>query len=135
MQHLARNPSDHLLVLLVASSRLDSKPKPFQFLIISTTKAGLLDSIREGWACDVVGSLPCILSTKLHNVKHVLKRWSKESFGDIFQMVRDAEKMLSQAEIAHEQGSSDHLLVELLEAQARLRNGLKIEEGFWRQKA
>ncbi|XP_071921760.1 uncharacterized protein [Coffea arabica] len=100
VQHLVKDPLDHAPLLLLASSRLDNEPKPFWFINVWTTKARLLDVIREGWAGEVFGSPLCILATKLRRIKQVLKRWSKDFFGDIFKAVRDAERAVTETEIA-----------------------------------
>ena len=73
VQHLARDPSDHSPLLMIASSRLDHKPKPFRFLNVWTTKAGLLDVIRDAWSGERGGAPLGILASKLRAVKHALK--------------------------------------------------------------
>ena len=135
VQHLARDPSDHAPFLMTTSTRLDNKSKPFRFLNVWTTKAGLLDVIRDSWSCPVSRQPLCVLEAKLRTIKQVLKGWSKESFGNIFRAVKEAERAMLEVEVAQEQDSSDPILHDLNEARERLRSTLAIEEGFWRQKA
>ena len=64
MQHLPKDLSDHATFLMTASTRLDSMSKPFRFLKVWTTKAGLLDVIRDGWSCEMVYPPLCMLAVK-----------------------------------------------------------------------
>ncbi|XP_071912410.1 uncharacterized protein [Coffea arabica] len=130
-QHLARDPSNHAPLLMTTSTRLDNKSKPFRFLNVWTTKAGLLDVIRDSWSCPVSRQPLCVSEAKLRTIKQVLKGWSKESFGNIFRAVKEAERAMLEAEVAQEQDSSDPILHYLNEARKRLRSTLAIEEGFW----
>ncbi|XP_071905984.1 uncharacterized protein [Coffea arabica] len=135
VQHLARDPSDHSPLLMSAVTRLDNKPKPFHFLNVWTTKGGVLEVIRDAWSCELSGQPFGVLAAKLRTVKQALKRWPKESFGDIFKAVREAERAVREAKIAQEHDSSDHVLRDLNVARERLRATLATEEGFWKQKA
>ncbi|XP_071923243.1 uncharacterized protein [Coffea arabica] len=128
-------PNRSLPTPVDGSTRLDNKPKPFRFLNVWTSRMGLLDVIQEGWPHDLTNPPLGVLAAKLRTIKQVLKGWSKESFGDIFQAVKEAERAVSEAEIAQEQDSSDQALRGLNDARERLRSTLAIEEGFWRQRA
>nr|XP_027064499.1 uncharacterized protein LOC113690699 [Coffea arabica] len=135
VQHLARDPSDHSPLLMTASFRFDHKPKPFRFLNVWTTKAGLRDVIRDAWSGEFGGSPLGSLASKLRAVKQALKGWSRDSFGDIFKAVKEAERAVQEAEVAQEQDSSDSVQRALNVARERLRVTLVVEEGFWKQKA
>mgnify|MGYP004717232101 CR=1 FL=1 len=100
VQHLARDLSDHSPLLIMASSRLDNKPKPFHFLNVWTTKAGLLDVICDAWSGQLGSQLLGVLASKLCVVKHALKGWSRESFGDIFKTIKETEMAVREAEMA-----------------------------------
>ncbi|XP_071926190.1 uncharacterized protein [Coffea arabica] len=117
VQHLARDPSDHSPLLMIASSRLDHKPKPFRFLNVWTTKAGLLDVIRDAWSGERGGAPLGILASKLRAA------------------VKEAKRAVIETEVAQEQDSSDSVQRDLNVARERLRVTLAIEEGFWKQKA
>ncbi|XP_027183993.1 uncharacterized protein LOC113782301 [Coffea eugenioides] len=106
VQHLSRDPPDHALLLMTAPTWLDNKPKPFRFLNVWTTKAGLLDVIHDSWSCPMSGQHLCVLAIKFHTIKQVLKGWSRESFGNIFRAVKEAERAVLEAEVAQEQDSA-----------------------------
>ncbi|XP_071939951.1 uncharacterized protein [Coffea arabica] len=117
------------------NNRLNDKPKPFRFLNVWTTRAGLLDVIRKGWPRELAGPPLGVLASKLRIIKQILKGWSRETFGDIFQAMKEAERAVMEAEMVQEHDSSDQALCGLNEAREQLRTTLAIEEGFWRQKA
>ncbi|XP_071924697.1 uncharacterized protein [Coffea arabica] len=135
VQHLGRDPSDHAPLLLSAVTRLDGKPSPFRFLNVWTTKSGFMDVVRECWSGSLPGSPLKVLSEKLRKMKHALRHWSRSSFGDIFLETWSPEQKVAEAEIAHDDNPSEELLLQLQEARAPLRNALRVEEEFWKQKA
>lgn len=71
----------------------------------------------------------------MKRVKQALTRWSKETFGDIFQQISTLEDVIKVKEIQLEIRQSVQNRVELYKAQADLKRYLKIEEEFWKQKA
>ena len=72
---------------------------------------------------------------KLRNVKQFLKQWSKNLFGDIFEVARCTKHEVVDAEMKYDLNPLDQLRCELHHARGRLRRALTLEEGFWRQKA
>ncbi|XP_027069890.2 uncharacterized protein [Coffea arabica] len=135
VQHLGRDPSDHAPLLLSVDTRLDNKPKPFRFLNIWTTHPDFLGVIKDCWVHPVNGSPLQVLASKLRNVKNALKQWSMTTFGDIFEGVRSAERVVTESETAYDLDPTEQRRSELHHARARLRRALVVEEGFWRQKA
>ncbi|XP_071917289.1 uncharacterized protein [Coffea arabica] len=135
VQHLGRDPSDHAPLLLSVDTRLDNKPKPFRFLNIWTTHPDFLGVIKDCWVHPVNGSPLQVLASKLRNVKNALKQWSRTTFGDIFEGVRSAERVVTESETAYDLDPTEQRRSELHHARARLRRALVVEEGFWRQKA
>ncbi|XP_027158564.1 uncharacterized protein LOC113760195 [Coffea eugenioides] len=135
VQHLGRDPSDHAPLLLSVDTRLDNKPRPFRFLNIWTTHPSLLGVIKDCWTHPVNGSPLQVLASKLRNVKNALKKWSRTTFGDIFEGARSAEHVVTEAEIAYDLDPTEQRQSELHHARARLRRALVVQEGFWRQKA
>ena len=135
VQHLGRDLSDHSPLLLSVVTKLDNKPKLFRFLNAWTTHKDLLGMVKECWSLSVSGPPMQILATKLRVVKQALKQWSKLSFGDIFEVVRCAEREVVDVETKYDLDPTNQLRCELHHARARLRHALTIREGFWRQKA
>ncbi|KAI3461495.1 hypothetical protein Pfo_018158 [Paulownia fortunei] len=75
------------------------------------------------------------LQWKLFWVKHHLKQWNKEVFGNVFDTVKAAENELNIMEWAFDEDQSDSNLMELKRAQAQLAAALAREESFWKQKS
>jgi len=75
-----------------------------------------------------------ILSSKLIRLKDKLKVWNKEVFGNIHNLVSEAEKDLCniQSQI-HITGHSDHLMMQ--ERHAQTNEALLKQEVFWQEKA
>ena len=69
---------------------------------------------------DFVGDPLYILATKLHRLKKVLRAWSRESFGDIFDKVKMAEKEVLQAKNHFDEDSLDKHHIRLQESRAIL---------------
>ena len=62
----------------------------------------MLGVIKDCWSQSVSGSPLHILATKMRNVKHVLKQWSRTSFGDIFEGAGQAEREIVHAELKYD---------------------------------
>ncbi|KAL0413165.1 UNVERIFIED_CONTAM: putative mitochondrial protein [Sesamum radiatum] len=75
------------------------------------------------------------LSEKLKRLKHRLKEWNKESFGNIFEHLSQAEAAVRQAERTYDNYPTDHNLMAMNQCTAKLQQALTIEEDFWRQKS
>ncbi|XP_027082498.1 uncharacterized protein [Coffea arabica] len=105
--HLARHPSDHSPLRISFASRLDNKPRLFRFLNVWAARPDLLEA----------------------------SDWNKQSFGNVFDAVREAEAGVLRAEAVVENETSEKAQIELQRAQAELTRSLAIEEQFWRQKA
>ncbi|XP_071928018.1 uncharacterized protein [Coffea arabica] len=133
--HLARHPSDHSPLKLSFVAQSDTKPRPFRFLNVWTTKPQLLEVIRQAWTQDVNGSPMRALCSKLLATRKAIQTWNKEHFGNVIDNVRSAEMAVQRAEEVVDQDDSEECQIELKKAQAELRYALSIEEQFWRQKA
>ncbi|XP_071924686.1 uncharacterized protein [Coffea arabica] len=81
------------------------------------------------------GSLLRILCSKLLATRRGIQDWNKQSFGNVFDAVREVEAGVLRAEAAVENEASEEAQIELQRAQAELTRSLAIKEQFWRQKA
>jgi hypothetical protein len=92
--------------------------------------------IQEAWNVNIVGCPMFILNQKLKLLKQKLKIWNKTVFGNVHNLVEEAEEKLSsiQADIDIF-GASDSLMEHQKAAQVTLENSLNIEEEFWREKS
>ncbi|XP_027122139.1 uncharacterized protein [Coffea arabica] len=133
--HLAKHPSDHSPLKVSFASRKDNKPRLFHFLNVWTTRPDLMEVIRQAWNMEVQGSPLRILCSKLLAARRGIQGWNKQSFGNIFDAVKEAEVGLLRAEGAMVHGDSEGAQVELNKAQTELRRALAVEEQYCRQKA
>jgi len=101
-----------------------------------TSHAECKTFISDCWNENVVGCPMFILNTKLKNLKHKLKIWNKQVFGNIHDYVNEAEKNLDNI---HNQiqssGHADdlHNLEKL--AHLKLDDALNKQNIFWHEKA
>ncbi|VFQ69024.1 unnamed protein product [Cuscuta campestris] len=135
VKHLGRGNSDHrpLFLNCLLSSR--SGPKPFKFLNVWNSHPTYRNLLISSWDKTYHGGGMRGLVCKLSNFKATLLTWNKETFGNLFQDVKDAEKRAEQAEEKLEQENSQINLLEFKLATALLQQALKKEESFWAQKA
>ncbi|XP_071939854.1 uncharacterized protein [Coffea arabica] len=133
--HLARHPSDHAPLKVSYTSRTDDKPHAFRFLNVWTSRASLLDVIRNTWQQECHGSPLRVLCSKLLAARRAIQEWNKNSFGNIFAASREAEASVTRAEARLDNEPSEDAQVELNRAQAQLNHALSVEEQFWKQKA
>ena len=111
-------------------SRLDNKPRSFQFLNVWTSKLELMDVIQGCWGGSFLGPPLQRLTAKLREVKGQVQLWSRDVFGDIFEWVRKVEGEVLRLEGLFDNDPSESNLIALQEARAVLRNSLMVEEGY-----
>ncbi|WMV51732.1 hypothetical protein MTR67_045117 [Solanum verrucosum] len=75
------------------------------------------------------------LHVKMKKVKKALVEWSKVEYGNIFVQIATLDDVLLVKEAQFELLPSLENRAELFKAEAELKKFLKLEEGFWRQKA
>ena len=61
--------------------------------------------------------------------------WSRQSFGDIFQVVKDIEENLRQRQEEFDAAHDDLSRMKLREALAKYAHALGIECDYWKQKS
>ena len=72
---------------------------------------------------------------KLRNTKDRFRQWNRDSFGKIFQKVRDAEVLLHQRELAYDVARDEISRASLGEARVIHAHALAVECDYWRQKS
>ncbi|VFQ80608.1 unnamed protein product [Cuscuta campestris] len=72
---------------------------------------------------------------KLKTLKGVIRTWSKEVYGDIFQNVKNAELLASEAQAKYEYNPSEDHRAQANLAAAKLIQACKLETSFWQQKS
>lgn len=91
IHHLSHAPSGHAPLLMVDSTRVDNKPRPFRFLNLWTSHHGFLDVVHRHWQGDFLGSPMQVLAATLQHVKKAFKSCSQQVFGVIFEVVKQAK--------------------------------------------
>ncbi|KAL0304188.1 UNVERIFIED_CONTAM: putative ribonuclease H protein [Sesamum radiatum] len=113
IRHLPRSSSDHSPLLIQTS---------WMF-------------VKENWSFPTTSSGMGKVGAKLKRLKHRLKDWNKNVFGDIFANLTLAEEAVVQAEKRYDSTPTEANLLEMNKCTAQLQHALSIEEDFWRQKA
>lgn len=128
---LTRDVSDHNHLLINAANNVPRGPIPFRFSSAwcqNNEFLPLMTVVRKN-----LGNIP--LSQKLRILKYRLKLWNKDVFGNVFHAVESATKNLDQIEERiTEEGFSEALFQEEIEANKNLEDKLKILETFLRDK-
>ncbi|XP_027151252.1 uncharacterized protein LOC113751439 [Coffea eugenioides] len=91
--------------------------------------------VNEAWGSEVRGVGMVKFFNKLMNVRHHLKQWNREVFGNVTSNVAQAEQELKQREGDYDTHRTDEYKLRLHEARARYNRELAVECAFWRQKA
>ncbi|XP_073051340.1 uncharacterized protein [Primulina eburnea] len=97
VEHLARTVSDHC-PLLVTAPIFARGPSSFRFQRMWVRHHGFLQTVRLNW------NLPCSLSgmprlfAKMKRLKHHLRWWNRDVFGNIFDRLTEAERAVRSAE-------------------------------------
>ncbi|XP_071921862.1 uncharacterized protein [Coffea arabica] len=108
VSHLARDPSDHSLILFSITSRVEGKPRSFRFINAWMSHSGFRDVVQASWQQGCYGSPFQIVCSKLSRLKTDIKSWNKRCFGNILGNTRRAEEAVLAAEKRlEEDGSSD----------------------------
>ncbi|XP_073031339.1 uncharacterized protein [Primulina eburnea] len=134
IQHLPRTVSDHC-PLLASAPIFARGPSSFRFQSMWIRHHGFLQTVRLNW------HLPCHLTgmprlfAKLKRLKNHLKWWNRDVFGNIFDKINEAEKLVRLAEVTCENDPSDLSWQSLSKCNADLANVTAMEDDFWKQKA
>jgi hypothetical protein len=106
--------------------------KPFRFEEMWTSEAGCEQTIVNSWKTKKSGVLMYQVWDKIHTCKKSLQVWSRQSFGNVKQQIKETKKQLKQAEAESMQGK-DH--PNFYSIQKKLYALLNKEERMWRQRS
>ncbi|KAH0695122.1 hypothetical protein KY290_021422 [Solanum tuberosum] len=132
VHHLVRQGSDHAPLHVVYNTIEQPIIKPFRFLNFWTKHKGFKEVVQQHWKSDRHGSPFIMFQDKLKNTKKAFARWSKETFGDVFQRIATLEDVIKVKELKLEAQPSPNNRAELNKVEAELRRFLAIEEEYWR---
>ncbi|XP_073051334.1 uncharacterized protein [Primulina eburnea] len=133
-EHLARTVSDHC-PLLVTAPVFARGPSSFRFQRMWVRHHGFLQTVRLIW------NLPCSLSgmhrlfAKMKRLKHHLRWWNRDVFGNIFDRLTEAERAVRPAEAVCEADPSAANWISLSDRNEDLARITAMEADFWKQKA
>ncbi|XP_059306288.1 uncharacterized protein LOC132057690 [Lycium ferocissimum] len=128
VHHLIRQGSDHAPLHLICDDVSQSIRKPFKFLKFWTKDHKFMDTVRDNWKADFVGNPFYVYHHKIKKVKQGLVKWSRDTFGDIFQYIATIEDTISVKELQFELAPTPGNREELHKAQAELSKFLYLEE-------
>ncbi|XP_043696721.1 uncharacterized protein LOC122647362 [Telopea speciosissima] len=130
--------SDHSPAVVSILDGVNFGPKPFQFFEAWIGRGGFDEVVIKGWDCPVNMKLNPILwfAARLKNVKAELKKWNKDSIGDVFLAVKNATSELThiQVSLAAHPNDSDLVILES-KAKKKLWEALSTEEKFLKEKS
>ncbi|VFQ70835.1 unnamed protein product [Cuscuta campestris] len=98
LHHLAKANSDHKPILLHCNDQIPNTPKPFRFLNTWTLHENFLHTVKLSWEnSPTTGGMRGLLQ-KLKAVKQTLKKWNKDTFGNIHSKLKEAEARANQSQ-------------------------------------
>ncbi|XP_043697301.1 uncharacterized protein LOC122648107 [Telopea speciosissima] len=130
--------SDHSPAVISILDGVNFGPKPFRFFEAWIGREGFDEVVAKGWDSTVNMKLNPILrfAARLKNVKTELKKWNKDSIGDVFLAVKEASLDLAQIQISLAAHPNDLNLVSLeTAAKKKLWAALNTEEKFLKEKS
>lgn len=132
---LARTTSDHSPILLCGENYDFSGPKQFRFQSMWTTHSDFLNLVRTNWSLPAEGGGMRALAFKLKRLKQALRGWNRDTFGNVFDRIRNLESIVAEAEKCYDDCPTPDNRAKLHRHHAELLLALKQEEMFWKQKA
>ncbi|XP_043697169.1 uncharacterized protein LOC122647945 [Telopea speciosissima] len=130
--------SDHSPAVVSILDGVNFGPKPFRFFEAWIGRGGFDEVVIKGWDYPVNMKLNPILrfAARLKNVKAELKKWNKDSIGDVFLAVKNATLELThiQVSLAAHPNDSDLVILES-KAKKKLWEALSTEEKFLKEKS
>ncbi|XP_043697297.1 uncharacterized protein LOC122648102 [Telopea speciosissima] len=130
--------SDHSPAVISILESVNFGPNPFRFFEAWIGREGFDEAVLNGWNRPVNLNPNPILrfAARLKNVKSELKKWNKESIGDVFLAVKNAESDLNNIQVNFAAHPNDLYLVAMeSDAKMKLWEALSIEEKFLKEKS
>ncbi|KAL0463199.1 UNVERIFIED_CONTAM: hypothetical protein Slati_0207500 [Sesamum latifolium] len=89
--HLPRRLSDHHLSAL-KRLKLKKKPSSFRFQNMWLHHHSFLHTVKQSWELPIEGYGMYKLQQKIYRTKELLKKWNRETFGNVFTTVQQAKQ-------------------------------------------
>ncbi|XP_070042662.1 uncharacterized protein [Nicotiana tomentosiformis] len=135
VERLIKYGSDHAPLLLSYNVSTIQVKKSFKFLNFWTKHDSFLKVVKENWHFDCMGNPFIVFQNKMKKVKIALVAWSKETFGDIFELIATLEDVIKVHEIEFKLYPTTQNRTKLHKVEVDLTRYYHLEEEFWRQKA
>jgi exonuclease III len=135
---LPKAGSDHWPIALQLAIETTPKFKPFRFEKFWLTHPDFQQLAKTWWIQAEVdqGTKMYRFQQRLKNFKQMLKHWNINTFGDIFQSIKDTENKLAEIQRIFISGArTAELMKEEEKLQVQLEQRRKQEEILWRQKS
>ncbi|VFQ87102.1 unnamed protein product [Cuscuta campestris] len=133
--NLSKAGSDHNPLLLDCILETPRSPKGFKVLNVWFSNPSFLTTINHIWTSTGTCGGMRGFSNKLKELKSAIRKWNKESFGDIFQNLKKAEEEAITAELSYDSNPIESNREAWSQAMANLLMATKKETEYWKQKA
>ncbi|VFQ98543.1 unnamed protein product [Cuscuta campestris] len=134
MQHLAKGGSDHCPILFLSKPGARNTTKSFRFQNMWLLRGDFMQYCKESWEeIPFHGGMQSLFK-RLHHLKEKLSSWNKTHFGNIFNMIKEAEDEATKAEQLFEENPSTDNKILYNQKVAELQEVNKREHAFWKQK-
>ncbi|KAF9622621.1 hypothetical protein IFM89_032520 [Coptis chinensis] len=133
---VSRICSDHSPLMGGSISIPRPNNMPFKFFNMWCSHPKFKDVVMESWQEPLSGHSLYILTQKLKRLKAALKKWNKETFGNIRFKVEEETKRL---ELMHEQFESgdvtEDFVMNMVDQENQVELLLQQEQDFWKHKS
>ncbi|XP_019166699.1 PREDICTED: uncharacterized protein LOC109162453 [Ipomoea nil] len=134
-QYLSKAYSDHSPMVVNMEAQIKMGRKPFIFLNVWSDHEQFMAVVKGVWSQEIQGNAMFRLKTKLKNLRMELKKWNWETFGNIFEKVKEQEEKMETVEKGLQNDPSENNLILYKKTQAEMKKALTVEEKYWQQKA
>ncbi|KAL0289913.1 UNVERIFIED_CONTAM: LINE-1 reverse transcriptase [Sesamum radiatum] len=133
--HLPRRLSDHHPLSIEASKAENKKPSSFRFQNMWLHHHSFLQTVKQSWELPTEGYGMYKLQQKLYRIKELLKKWNRETFGNVFSTVQQAKQEATEVERKFDRDPPETILIALNKSNAVIVHALTMEAEYWRQKS
>lgn len=110
---------------------MSSSPRPFRFQNMWLRHHDFMATVKASWERPISADPLNKLVLKLRSLKHVLKSWNSNVFGNLFTNIKNAEDKVLQCEQAYSDDSSNEVLQQLEDSKKLLAELHLQEEIFF----
>ncbi|GAA0160574.1 reverse transcriptase [Lithospermum erythrorhizon] len=135
VQQLAKTLSDHAPLLVTSFGPEVGGKGSFKFQKMWFHHPNFIRLVEESWGKPIHGNPLYVLGAKLKRLKKDLKEWNKNIFGNVFNMVENADEEVQECEAEYEKAATAENREALHRARAHHFKCLAIEEDFLSQQS